>query len=86
MAARPAEIAGLAGKGKIAPGYDADLVAFAPDDSFVVTERLLQHRHKLTPYAGRTLHGVVRQTWLRGEPVSAARPAGRLLAREGAAA
>ena len=31
MAAGPARIAGLAGKGRIEPGGDADLVAFAPD-------------------------------------------------------
>ena len=41
MAAAPAGIAGLAGKGRIAPGLDADLVAFAPGESFVVVpERL----------------------------------------------
>ena len=82
MAACPAGIAGLAGKGKIAPGQDADLVAFAPDDRLAVTAGLLAHRHKLTPYAGQSLHGVVRQAWLRGVAVSADRPAGRLLARE----
>jgi len=84
MAAGPAEIAGLPGKGKIAPGCDADLIALAPDESFVVEPGMLHHRHRLTPYAGQTLHGVVRRTWLRGTPVSGDRPAGRLLAREDA--
>jgi len=69
MAARPAELAGLAGKGRIAVGCDADLVAFAPDASFVVEPARLEHRHKLTPYAGRSLTGVVRQTWLRGREI-----------------
>jgi allantoinase len=85
MAAGPARIAGLAAKGRIEPGGDADLVAFAPDDSFVVDPARLRHRHKLTPYAGQRLDGVVRRTWLRGEPADGPWPAGRLLAREAAA-
>jgi allantoinase len=83
MAAGPAGIAGLPGKGAIAPGADADLVAFAPDQRFTVEPGLLRHRHRLTPYAGQSLYGVVRRTWLRGIPVTGARPAGRLLARAG---
>ena len=81
MAARPAEIAGIAGKGRIAPGFDADLVAFAPDDSFDVDPLRLHHRHKVTPYAGQRLHGVVRRTWLGGVPADGGQPAGRLLNR-----
>ena len=80
MAAGPARIAGLAGKGRIEPGGDADLVAFAPEDGFVVDPARLHHRHRLTPYAGQRLDGVVRRTWLRGEPAGGA-PAGRLLSR-----
>ena len=81
MAAGPAQLAGLAGKGQIAPGFDADLVAFAPDQSFVVDPARLHHRHPLTPYAGARLDGVVRRTWLRGRAVTGERPVGRLLAR-----
>ncbi|MEV1107907.1 allantoinase AllB [Micromonospora sp. NPDC049751] len=80
MAQRPAEIAGLGTKGRIAPGSDADLVAFAPDEPFVVDPATLRHRHPVTPYAGRTLHGVVRDVWLRGQPVSPdGPPRGRLI-------
>ncbi len=82
MAARPAEIAGLPRKGKIAPGMDADLVAFAPDQRFAVEPEMLHHRHVLTPYAGQSLHGVVARTWLHGIPVTGDRPAGMLLARQ----
>jgi allantoinase len=81
MATGPADLVGLAGKGRIAPGCDADLVAFAPEDSFTVEPERLYHRHRLTPYAGQRLHGVVRRIWLRGERVPGLRPAGRLLAR-----
>ena len=36
MAAAPARLAGLSGKGAIAVGKDADLVAFAPDERWTV--------------------------------------------------
>jgi allantoinase len=78
MAERPARLARLPGKGAIAVGRDADLVAFAPDDRFTVGA--LEHRNPVTPYAGRSLTGVVRRAWLRGEPVDGA-PHGRLLRR-----
>ena len=78
MAEAPARLAGLPGKGAIAVGRDADLVAFAPDERWTVGE--LRHRNPVTPYAGRELHGAVRRTWLRAEPADSA-PAGRLLAR-----
>ena len=79
MAAGPAKTAGLAAKGAIAVGRDADLVAFAPDAEFVVTAGMLRHRHKLTPYLGQRLTGVVRRTWLRGRDIPSAAPSGELL-------
>ena len=78
MSAAPAELAGLPTKGAIAVGRDADLVAFAPDETFSVGD--LQHRNPVTPYAGRELSGVVRRTWLRGAPADGS-PIGRLLTR-----
>ncbi|MEO3824979.1 allantoinase AllB [Actinomadura sp. B10D3] len=81
MSEAPAALAGVPGKGGIAAGNDADLVAFAPDEPFTVDPAALHHRHPLTPYAGRTLTGVVRTTWLRGVPI-ADEPAGRLLTAE----
>jgi allantoinase len=81
MAERPAALAGLDSKGSIALGYDADLVAFAPDEEFTVDLHTLRHRHPVGPYGGRRLRGVVRQTWLRGEPVGD-EPRGRLLRPE----
>ena len=80
MSAGPAALAGVPGKGAIAAGYDADLVAFDDTATFTVDPARLRHRHPVTPYAGRTLTGVVRRTWLRGQPAGPA-PSGRLLAR-----
>jgi allantoinase len=78
MAQEPAGLVGLARKGRITAGADADLVVLAPDEPYTVGE--LHHRHPVTPYAGRQLTGVVRQTWLRGAPVDGT-PRGRLLRR-----
>jgi allantoinase len=66
MSERPAMLAGLERKGRIAEGYDADLVVWDPDAEWVVDAPRLQQRHKLTPYAGRRLRGRVRSTYLRG--------------------
>jgi len=70
MAEAPARLAGLSGrKGKIAAGWDADLVAFEPDKAFRVTADDVRHRHSLTPYLDRELYGSVERTWVRGELV-----------------
>jgi len=84
MCAGPADRAGLRHKGRIAAGADADLCVLAPDETLTVDPAALHHRHPVTPYAGMTLRGVVRETWLRGTRIDLdGPPRGRLLRREG---
>jgi allantoinase len=83
----PARLAGLEKrKGTIAVGCDADLVIWNPNAKFTVNPALLHHRHKITPYAGRELAGVVETTFLRGQKIFdrgefSPSPLGRLLRR-----
>lgn len=84
----PAQLVGLErSKGAITVGYDADFVIWKPEEEFSVTPDLIQHRHKLTPYNGERLHGVVETTMLRGEKVFdrgdfMGDPKGRLILRD----
>ncbi|MFZ5894945.1 MAG: allantoinase AllB [Myxococcota bacterium] len=67
MSAAPAAFAGLAGKkGRIEPGYDADLLVFGPDEQHRINPDSLFFRHKVSPYLGRSLQGRVHSTLLRG--------------------
>jgi len=88
MAAEPAKLAGLAAhKGALAVGMDADFCLFDDAAQWTIEPLLLETRHKITPYAGRTVKGRVRSTWLGGIRVYEdgkfeGAPRGRLLSRE----
>ena len=70
LSANPAKLAGQAGKkGRIAPGFEADLIVFDAEQTFVVREEMIQHKHKVSPYIWQELTGVVEMTFLAGELV-----------------
>ena len=73
-------------KGSINVGADADLIIWNPDGEFKVGPQTIHHRHKLTPYNGEVLQGVVEKTFLRGQMVYddgdfVGKPRGRLILR-----
>jgi allantoinase len=68
MAEGPARLAGCqTRRGRIAKGFDADFVVFEPEAEFVATEDHLHYRHRVSPYLGEKLRGVVKATYLRGD-------------------
>ncbi|WP_394846665.1 allantoinase AllB [Pendulispora brunnea] len=70
MCEGPARLVGIFGrKGAIQAGADADFVVWDPEATWTIEAPRLEHRHKITPYEGRSLHGVVVATYLRGEKI-----------------
>jgi allantoinase len=88
MSGFPAKLVGLSEKkGSLAQGHDADIVIFNPDESFILSSSMILHRHKLTPYEGRKLVGIVEKTFLRGNLVfdhgsPGVKPEGKILQRK----
>jgi len=68
LCASPARFIGQK-KGRVAKGFDADLVQWQPEATYVPQAADLRFRHKISPYLGRSLRGQVVQTWVRGERV-----------------
>ena len=60
----------MAAKGRIAPGYHADLVLVDLRESFTLHDDDLQYRHKHSPFAGMTFASRPRRTILRGQTVA----------------
>jgi allantoinase len=85
MGEAPARLAGCEKrKGRIARGFDADFVVFEPEAEFIATEKHLPYRHRISPYLGEKLRGVVKATYLRGNCIFAGgkfpgKPGGREL-------
>lgn len=70
LSEKPAILAGLQHhKGKIAKGFDADLIVLDAEKKFTVTTQIIHHKHKVTPYLGHELFGAVEQTFLAGVKV-----------------
>jgi allantoinase len=85
MAEAPAKLVGChLQKGKIAAGYDADLVIFDEASDLLVSRDRLHHRHAFSPYLDEKLKGEVKATYVRGSLVFAGnalrgKPGGREL-------
>ncbi len=56
-------------KGFLKEGYDADFVIWNPNEAFAVSEEIIFHRHKTTPYLNRKFFGAVKQTYVNGKKV-----------------
>jgi dihydropyrimidinase len=69
IAGNPAKLFGLAGKGAIAPGYDADLVLWDAARKTTLTNAHMQHAIDYTPYEGLEVTGWPVATLRRGEVV-----------------
>ncbi len=70
MAEGPAQLAGLEErKGRLAAGFDSDMVVFDPEAEWTVTPAELHYRHAISPYLGERLTGKVLMTFLGGECV-----------------
>jgi allantoinase len=87
LSVRPAERFGLTGKGRIEPGFDADLALVDLGEEKVLSDADLRYRHRHSPFVGRRLRGVVVRTLVRGDTVwqdgeAIGAPAGRLVRPE----
>jgi allantoinase len=56
-------------KGRLRPGFDADLAVIDEDESWTVRAADLHNLNRYTPMEGRTLKGRVTATFVRGRPV-----------------
>jgi allantoinase len=68
-AANGAKRFNIADRGVIATNAFADLALIDLNATQTVEEKTLLHRHRITPYLGRNLRGVVRKTLRRGEVI-----------------
>ncbi len=66
----PARVYGLAGKGSLRPGADADIVLVDPHERWTVRDDDVGSKAGWSPYAGRTLIGRAVRTFLRGAVVA----------------
>jgi dihydropyrimidinase len=69
LATTPARLFGLARKGSIEVGRDADLVLFDPEARRTLRADELHHTSDYTPYEGLAVSGAVRSVFVRGRPV-----------------
>ena len=64
---RPAHVFGLATKGRLQAGYDADLVLFDPERELTLSPEVLHSDIDFSTYEGMTVRGFPSWTISRGE-------------------
>jgi dihydropyrimidinase len=68
-ATAPAELFGLTGKGRIAPGADADIAIWDPDAQLTYGADDLHCNTGYNPFAGTTVKGLPQTVLLRGQAI-----------------
>lgn len=68
-ATSPAACFGLARKGRLEPGFDADFTLVDLNAQTSFTKSNWHARHKLSPYLGQALPGTIQHTFLRGQEI-----------------
>jgi allantoinase len=67
---KPAKFLGLElQKGRLQEGFDADITVWDDTETFTITEEIIQHKHKATPYLNETVFGKVIHTFVNGVQV-----------------
>lgn len=56
-------------KGALRPGMDADVCVFDDEAEWMVGREQMLFRNKVSPYQGRKMRGMVKETWVRGQKV-----------------
>ena len=66
----PAQFLGLEHqKGRLVKGFDADITVWDDTREFKITEAIIQHKHKATPYLNESVLGKVVHTFVNGVQV-----------------
>jgi dihydropyrimidinase len=83
LATAPARLFGLAGKGAVEVGLDADLVLIDPNAQRTLRQADLHHTSDYTPFEGLELRGALAEVFVRGHRLAeaAAHPSGHFLER-----
>ena len=69
VTSKPAQFLNIENKGKIKFGADADFVIWNPNESKLVEEKDIYFKHKISPYIGKNLYGIILETIVNGETV-----------------
>ena len=56
-------------RGKIAPGFYADLTVIDPDITYTITAQQFASKAKYTPFEGMTIRGKIVKTFVNGKEV-----------------